>query len=136
MDARTSVLALALVTGSMASSCGGGGGEMGIVDIQPRSGSIAGERPIQIKGYDLRTDIGYTVYFGNKRAPSVTIIDPETLLVVLPSREQPGRVDVTVLADSGQGWKIRGADGQGVFEYLTEAQAAGAERTSMGNLAY
>ena len=132
--ARLGLLAAFLLLGS-APACGDGGGEMGITDVQPRSGSMSGERPVQILGYNFRTDIGYTVYFGNLRATSVTIISPELILVTTPAREEAGKVDITLLADSGPAFTIGGTDGAGIFEYLTEAQDVGAAGTSMGNLA-
>lgn len=99
-------LALGVASTGFAFGCGEEGGDMAIADVQPRSGATAGEQPVKISGANFRTDIGYTVYFGNKKAGSVTILDPETLLVTTPQREEPGPVDVTIRADNGPAFKI------------------------------
>jgi hypothetical protein len=109
---------------------------MAIADVQPRTGATQGDQPVKIAGANFRTDIGYTVYFGNKRATSVTILDPETLLVTTPQREEPGDVDVTIRADNGPAFKIANA-----YRYedmggsVVEGMGGGAA-SKKGNLQY
>src|SRR5512139_157713 len=82
------------------------GGEVEIRSIDPAVGALQGEQPVRIGGKNFRSDIGYTVYFGNQRARSVTILDESTLLAVTPSREAAGAVDVTIRADDGPAFRI------------------------------
>jgi hypothetical protein len=112
-------------------ACGEEGGEIAILDIMPREGSVVGDQPVQVKGANFRPDIGYRVYFGNRRATSVTVLDPETLLVVTPERSEEGPVEITILADNGPAFQVSGG-----FAYRdTSAQAEAAQKTK-GNLAY
>ena len=118
-------------------SCGEAGGEMQILDVDPRHGATQGEQPIKILGVNFRTDIGYTVYFGHKRSSQVTIINPETLLVMSPPRDEAGKVDITISADNGDAFKIAQ-----VFEYqvvaggIVDQIGSGPSKQNMGNLAY
>jgi hypothetical protein len=51
------------------------------------------------------------------------------LRVTTPAADDPGPVDITVLADNGPAWKVSSA-----FEYIVEAEGTGnAER---GNLRF
>ncbi len=103
------VASIALLGGMLATTamgCGGGGGETAILNVDPRVGATLGEQPIKILGQNFRTDSGYTIYFGTKRAGSVTILNPETLLAVTPQVDDPGPVDITIRADNGPAWRI------------------------------
>ncbi len=115
----------------LVAACGEEGGEMAILDIEPRQGGMIGDQPVQIKGVNFRPDIGYRVYFGNRKATSVTVINPETLLVVTPERQETGPVDITVLADNGPAFSVSGG-----FSYIDSAEAAEAANKNKGNLAY
>ncbi len=87
----------------------GGGGDARVLDIKPRNGTTAGDQAIKIVGENFRADIGYTVYFGNKRSPSVTILDPQNILVVTPDQDAAGDVDITIRGDDGSAWRIEKA---------------------------
>lgn len=110
---------------------------MDISDVQPRAGATQGDQPVKISGQNFRTDIGYTVYFGNKKSQSVTILDPETILVTSPQREEPGEVDITIRADNGPAFRIAKA-----YKYedmsgsVVEGLGAGATGAKKGNLQY
>ena len=111
-----------------------GGGEISILNVEPRAGSVQGEQPIKILGANFRTDIGYTVFFGNTPSQRVVIVDPETLLAFSPNYEEPGTVDIHIRADNGEAWVIHD-----VFEYQAAAgipAAGGAEAAPGGGLAY
>ena len=87
--------------------CGGGeGGELEILDIQPRVGATAGEQPVRIIGNNFRQDIGYTVYFGGLRSTRSTLLDEHTLLVATPTVDEAGNVDVRIAADNGPAYRI------------------------------
>lgn len=120
-----------LVTALAALGCGEEGGDMAITDVDPRTGTLAGEQPIRILGAHFRPDIGYRVYFGNKRATSVTVLDENTLLATTPQRDEEGPVDITVLADNGPAFKVSGG-----FAYQEQSEAAQAAQKAKGNLAY
>lgn len=87
----------------------GSAGEARILDLKPRKGNTSGDQAVKLIGENFRADIGYTVYFGNKRSPSVTILDPQNILVMTPDREQAGDVDVSVRGDDGSAWRLEKA---------------------------
>jgi len=88
--------------------CEGSSGPMTITGLNPQVGHMAGEQPIRILGRNFRQDIGYTVYFGSRKAGTVTILDPNTLLVTTPSQTAAGPVDVTIRADDGAAFRLPG----------------------------
>lgn len=104
---RLCALAMLLSLGACES-----GGEMAVLDLEPRVGHTLGDQYVKIIGANFRQDIGYTVYFGTKKSAQVTILNPETLLVTTPSRNKVGKVDIMIRADDGNAWKI-----PGVFEF-------------------
>lgn len=132
---RVSALAVAALAAPALSGCEAAeGGDPAVLNIEPRAGATAGEQPVRITGANFRQDIGYSVYFGATRAPQVTIIDPQTLLVATPQHDA-GRVDVVVAADSGPAFRIRGGfefteQGGNVMEQVGSGagQGQGAER--------
>ena len=77
-----------------------------IFDLQPRAGATQGNQPVKITGAGFRQDIGYTVYFGPKKAEKVVIADPNTLLVATPQADKAGPVDVMIRADDGNAWRV------------------------------
>ncbi len=115
----------------LVAACGDEGGEMAILDVEPRQGGMIGDQPVQIKGMNFRPDIGYRVYFGNRKATSVTVINPETLLVVTPERDETGPVDITVLADNGPAFSVSGG-----YAYVDSSQEAANANKNKGNLAF
>ena len=108
-----------LAFGVLWSACDKGGGPVSISGIEPREGAVQGDQPVKISGHNFRNDIGYTVYFGNKRAGAVTILDPETIVVATPRAESEGEVDVMIAADDGPAFRIK----QG-YRFLRPANAA------------
>ncbi|MBK8171893.1 MAG: IPT/TIG domain-containing protein [Sandaracinaceae bacterium] len=82
------------------------GGDTRISDIAPRVGSTGGDQQVRITGHNFRLDVGYTVYFGNKRAPQVVVQNDEALIMTTPSVDEPGPVDIHIRADDGHAWKI------------------------------
>lgn len=116
-----------------------GGGEMAILDLDPKVGHTQGDQYVKIMGANFRQDIGYAVYFGTKKSPQVTIIDPETLLVKTPVRPAAGKVDIMIRADDGNAWKIAQAFefqdmGGSIVEGLGDD--APAKDEGKGNLAF
>jgi hypothetical protein len=109
------------------------GGQMAILDVNPRVGSTQGDQPVHIIGKNFRQDIGYTIYFGTKKTTSVTIRDPEMIEVTTPPGVPEGKVDIMIRADNGDAFRI--AD---VFTFQnTGGPAAGAPaKEQKGNLAY
>lgn len=113
------------------------GGEITILDVEPRNGATQGEQPVKILGANFRTDIGYTVFFGNKPSTRVVIVDPSTLLAFTPSQEEAETVDIHIRADNGEAWVIHD-----VFEYQqsgvgpVQQLGEGPEKQEGGGLAY
>lgn len=117
-------------------ACDDGGGEISFLNIDPPNGATQG-RPIKIEGRNFRTDIGYTVFFGTKRSPQVTLIDPETMVVMAPQVEEAGRVDITVRADDGDAFIIHDAfEYQAVAGGIVDRMGEGPEKQQGGGLAY
>ena len=115
------------------------GGEMTVLDIDPKVGHTLGDQPVRIIGANFRQDIGYTVYFGAAKAASVTIQNPETILVTTPNHVAEGKVDVTIRVDDGAAFRI--PDG---FEFKQMAgsvvgglgETGETKKEEKGNLAY
>jgi hypothetical protein len=120
-------------------ACDSGGGEMAVLDIDPKVGHTQGDQPIRIVGQNFRQDIGYTIYFGANKAGTVTILNPETILVTTPGRMDEGKVDITIRADDGTAFRI--AEG---FEFKEMAgsvvgglgETGETKKEEKGNLAY
>jgi len=130
-------LSAALSGLTVLAGCGSEGGEMQILSVDPRNGATQGEQPVKIGGQNFRTDIGYTVFFGNKRSSQVTIIDPETLLVMSPPMEEASTVDITIRADNGDAFRINdGFEYQEVSGGIVDMLGTGPGRSDMGSLAY
>lgn len=100
--AAASLLALGLM---LVSGCKRGG-DTRLSDVSPRVGSTAGDQQVRITGHGFHLDVGYTVYFGNKRAPQVVVQNDEALIMTTPSVDEPGPVDIHIRADDGHAWKI------------------------------
>lgn len=126
-------LCLGLAGASLGMGCeSGDGGELTVLNLEPRAGASQGEQPVRIAGANFRQDIGYTVYFGAKRATQVTIMDDTTLLVATPSHD-PGAVDVVVAADDGPAFRIVSGftyndQGGNVMEQMGETAGRPSER--------
>lgn len=113
-----------------------GSKEMKIKGLNPQAGHIAGDQTVEIQGENFRTDIGYTVYFGEAKAKAVTIRSTEALVATTPSGTS-GPVDVIVRADDGTAFKIK----QG-FRYedmggsVVEGLGTTGQTKKKGNLAF
>jgi hypothetical protein len=134
----STVLALffVLVTTSASWGCDEGGGAMTITGINPKAGHVGGDQTIEIQGKHFRTDIGYTVYFGNAKAKAVSIRNSESIVVTSPQNPE-GTVDVTVRADDGNAFLLKQA-----FKYenmggsVVEGLGESGDRKKKGNLQY
>ncbi|MET0387192.1 MAG: IPT/TIG domain-containing protein [Polyangiales bacterium] len=114
------------------------GGEVAILDIDPKVGHTQGDQYVKILGKNFRQDISYTVYFGTKKSAQVTIVDPETLLATTPTGAKVGQVDVLIRADDGNAFRI-----PQVFKFedmggsVVDGRGTGAVQTKeTGNLAF
>lgn len=104
---RISVVVMAAALGLGALGCESTGGQMAILDVQPKVGHTQGEQPVRILGQNFRNDIGYTIFFGTKPSGSVTIRDSETLDVVTPPGMAVGKVDIMIRSDDGSAFRIK-----------------------------
>jgi hypothetical protein len=109
MSKRGTMVVAGLLLVASASACDGGGGEMVILDVNPKVGATQGEQPVSILGKNFRQDIGYTIYFGTKKTSTVTIRDPETIQVTTPTGMPEGPVDIMIRADDGNAFRIASA---------------------------
>ncbi|MGD8860749.1 MAG: IPT/TIG domain-containing protein [Myxococcales bacterium] len=112
---------------------------MRILDIDPKVGHTQGDQTVRILGQNFRQDIGYTIYFGNKKTQTVTIRNPETIEVTTPSRMPEGTVDIMIRSDDGSAFKIAQAFkfedmGGSVVEGL--GNTGEAKEEAKGNLAF
>jgi hypothetical protein len=111
-------------------------GQMAVVGINPPAGHIGGEQTVEIAGKNFRTDIGYTVFFGNQKAKAVTIRSKEALTVTTPSGSV-GPVDVTIRADDGNAFLMKQA-----FKYedmggsVVEGLGESGKQQKQGNLPF
>ncbi len=116
------------------------GGSMSITGMEPVVGHTQGDQPVRIFGSNFRQDIGYTVYFGAKKAGTVTILSEKIILATTPGRNEEGHVDVTIRADDGsafrmpKGFEFKEMSSSDVVGGLGEAAAAKEEEK--GNLPY
>lgn len=94
---------LLLVVGMSACS---GKNEVRIDKVNPHVGHLRGGQLVEISGRNLRRDIGYTVYFGSKKATRVSILSERRLQAMTPSVEQAAVVDVLVRTDHGHAFRI------------------------------
>ena len=127
-----------LAAAALAAGCDAGG-EMVILDVNPKVGHTQGEQPVRILGKNFRQDIGYTIYFGTKKTSSVTIRDPETMEVVTPPGMEKGKVDIMIRADDGNAFRVVDGFtfedmGGSVVEGLGSPSAP--KQQDKGNLAY
>ncbi len=107
---RRVVAAVAVTLGLSLAACGSTeGGELSIRQLEPAVGPMTGDQPVKILGSGFRADIGYTVYFGPRKAPQVVIADSETMIAVTPAGGKPGKVDLVIIADDGPAWKVHEA---------------------------
>ena len=120
-----------LLLGCLLAGCGSPeGGDIRIYRLDPNVGPTTGDQPVRIHGDGFRTDVGYTVYFGPKRAPRVTIVDDSTMFVVTPPYDEATTVDLVIMADDGPAWKVHQAYtyqqvGGNVIEHLGESKKKG-----------
>jgi hypothetical protein len=114
------------------------GGDVAILDIDPKVGHTQGDQYVKIVGKNFRQDIGYTVYFGTKKSAQVTIVDPETLLATTPAGAKVGTVDVMIRADDGNAFRIpQGFKFEDMGGNVGEGTGSGAvQKKEKGNLAY
>jgi hypothetical protein len=126
-----SILSTLALFAILTAGCGESGGDMAVLNLEPRAGTMAGEQPVKIIGKNFRTDIGYTVYFGTQRATSVTILSDSEILVTTPMVDEPETVDVFLTADNGPAFKLAQA-----FSFQQGSEEAGSGTDSRGNLAY
>jgi hypothetical protein len=113
-----------------------GSKEMKVKGLNPAAGHIAGDQTVEIQGENFRTDIGYTVYFGNQKAKSVTIRSSEALAVTTPSGE-PGPVDVIIRCDDGNGFKVaQGFRYEDMAGNVIDGMGKTGETKQKGNLAF
>ena len=109
---------------------------MAVTGLNPRAGHVAGDQRIEIQGKNFRSDIGYTVYFGNAKAKDVTIRGSESLAGHHAQRRS-GPTDVTVRADDGNAFLLKQA-----FTYedmggsVVEGLGTTGERKEKGCLAF
>ncbi len=103
---RRMAIGLMAVVGLMLGACNKGGGELTIDKVEPNVGPTTGDQPVKILGSGFRTDIGYTVYFGPRKAPQVVIADSGTMIAVTPPAPKPAKVDLVIIADDGPAWKV------------------------------
>ena len=130
---RATTIVMGVLVAALALAACKESGEMAILDVQPRKGHTQGEQAVRILGKNFRQDIGYTVYFGNKKAQELTLQDPETMIVTTPPGMAAGTVDIMIRADNGNAFKISQVFN---FEQSGPKKATGAEAEQKGNLAF
>ena len=113
---------LALIAG-----CTQKGGPLKVESVEPPQGTTAGGEEISIVGGGFQP--GKTqaeVKFGKRRAEMVTIASPTKIRVVTPAHDK-GPVDISVMFDTGDAFKIPNG-----FRYVEPADGEAARRAFFG----
>lgn len=100
MIRRQLALAAVAIAACVLSGCGDA--EMKVHRLDPAFGGTKGDDDVRIVGQGFRTDIGYSVYFGPRKASSVIVEGDDTLVATTPSFDDPMTVDVRIVADDGR----------------------------------
>lgn len=104
---RRRMALVAVVAASLLSGCGDK--EMKVHRLDPAFGGTKGDDDVRIVGQGFRTDIGYSVYFGPRKASSVIVEGDDTLVATTPSFDDPLTVDVRIVADDGKVFLMKNA---------------------------
>ncbi len=110
----TWIAALAIAL-SLPAACTRRAGEMQVLRVDPNFGGVFGGKSIRIIGRNLRLDVGYTVHFGKRQSPRVSLLNDSTLVAVTPRAVSAGVVDIIVKADHGPSFRINQA-----FKYIDQ----------------
>ncbi len=73
--------------------------ELTVTSVAPREGPLAGGNELVLSGQGFTADV--QVLFGNRSAPSITLVDSKQLRVTVPAGEVAGLVDLTVYNKNG-----------------------------------
>lgn len=109
-------IALALIVAVLAGLLFGCEKEFNVRKVSPAVGVIAGGEPVDILGSGFSTNMGITVYFGTKKAETVSIVGPDKLTVMTPGADGAGKVDVLIITDSGTELRMKEA-----FNYVEKS---------------
>ena len=107
----------------LSTACTQKGGPLKVDSVEPPQGTTAGGEEISLVGSGFQP--GKTqaeVRFGRKKAETVTIASTTKIRVVTPANEK-GPVDVSVMFDSGDAFKIPNG-----FRYIEPADGESARR--------
>lgn len=116
---------LAITIGSLAllAACQQGGGPLKVEAVEPNQGTTGGGDEVSITGGGFQP--GKTqaeIKFGRKKVESIVIASNNKIKIITPSNEK-GPVDVTVMFDDGNMFKIPNA-----FRYVEPADNSSARR--------
>ncbi len=104
---RGYIIVGAAVAGLLFTACGDK--EMKVNRLDPAFGGTKGDDDVRIVGQGFRTDIGYSVYFGPRKASSVIVEGDDTLVATTPTYDDPRTVDVRIVADDGKVFLLKNA---------------------------
>lgn len=104
---ETAFAAVVLAAGSVLAACGTD--EMKVQRLDPAFGGTKGDDDVRILGQGFRTDIGYSVYFGPRKASSVIVEGDDTLVATTPNFDDARTVDVRIVADDGRVFLMKNA---------------------------
>jgi IPT/TIG domain-containing protein len=93
-----------------------GAKEMKVSRLDPGFGGTKGDDDVRIIGQGFRTDIGYSVYFGPRKASSVIVEGDDTLVATTPSFDEARSVDIRIVADDGHVFLLKNA-----FRFVDQA---------------
>jgi len=116
-------LALSICCATMLTGCTQSGGPLKVESVEPNQGTTSGGDEISIVGSGFQP--GKTqaeVKLGRKKAESVVIASTTKIKILTPSSEK-GPVDLTVMFDDGNMFKIPNA-----FRYVEPAEGDNARR--------
>ncbi|MBN2802327.1 MAG: IPT/TIG domain-containing protein [Deltaproteobacteria bacterium] len=92
---------------------------LGVKDVTPKTGNIAGGEPITILGSGFQPGMGISVYVGNNKVDNVSVQGADKLAISTPPGNEPGPVDIRIITDSGSQFLM-----SKVFTYVKETGSA------------
>ena len=112
-------LSLAFFMAILAISVLGCDKPLGVKNVTPKIGNIAGGEPITILGSGFKPGMGISVYVGNNKVDNVSIQGVDKLLISTPAGVKPGPVDIRIITDNGNQFLM-----SNIFTYVKDTGAS------------
>jgi hypothetical protein len=91
---------------------------LGVKDVSPKTGNLAGGEPLVISGSGFQPGMGISVYVGTNKVDNVSVAS-DKLTISTPPGSKPGPVDIRIITDSGSQFLM-----SNVFTYVKASGGA------------